>query len=101
MVSIANLIFGSTAFTIAVGTIIWRVIMLRLDSEIVALKHDLNLKDLQIENLQNVQTLLQRGLEEKFEHFAARMKGENLELDKRLRQIENYLSKNTTFDLRD
>lgn len=101
MLNVANLIFGSTAFSIAVGTILWRVIVLRLNSEVLALQHNLELKDLQIENLQDVQTLLQKGLEEKFEHFAARMKGENLEIDKRLRQIENYLSKNTTFDLRD
>lgn len=101
MVDTANLIFGTTAFSVSVGTILWRVIMLRLNSEVLDLQHNLQLKDIQIENLQNVQTLLQNGLEEKFNHFAARMKGENLELDKRTRQVENYLSKNTEFEPRD
>lgn len=101
MVDTASLIFGTTAFSISVGTVLWRVIMLRLNSEVLALQHNLEIKDLQIENLQDVQTLLQKGLEEKFEHFASRMKGENLEIDKRLRQIENYLSKKTEFEPRD
>jgi hypothetical protein len=97
---IAGLIFGSVACSVTVGTVIWRIITLKLNSEVLLLKHNLERKDLQISNLQDVQTLSHKGLEEKFGHFSTRTRAEVKELDGRTRQIENFLSKNSKFEAR-
>jgi hypothetical protein len=97
---VASLIFGSIACSVTVGTVFWRSVILKLNGEVLLLRHDLEKKDLQIGNLQDVQTLMQKGLEEKFGHFSTRTRGEVAELDKRLRQTEHYLSKTTDFEPR-
>jgi hypothetical protein len=97
---VAGFIFGSVACSITVGTVLWRAVTLKLNGEVLLLRHDLEKKDLQIANLQDVQILMQKGLEEKFGHFSIRTRAEVAELDKRARQIENFLSKTTDFEPR-
>jgi hypothetical protein len=99
-VTIAGFLFGAIACSLSVGTVLWRAITLKLNGEVLLLQHNLEKKDLQISNLQDVQTLMQKGLEEKFGHFSTRTRAEVLELDKRVRQIENFLSKGTDFEPR-
>lgn len=96
-----NLIFGFIACSISVGLIIWRAIILRLNAEMLLLQKKLEIKDLQIENLQDVQTLLSKGLEEKFEHFAVRTKLENAESKRLLGQVIHFLAKTTQFEPRE
>lgn len=96
-----NLVFGFIACSISVGLIVWRAIILRLNTEILSLQHKLEIKDIQIENLQDVQTLLSKGLEEKFEHFAGRIKLENLESKRSLGQVVHFLTKTTEFEIRE
>lgn len=98
---IAAFIFGAVACSIGVGTVLWRVITLKLSAEILLLRHDLEKKDLQIANLQDVQVLSHHGLEEKFEHFSGRIKSETSEASKHLRQIEHFLSKTTAYEPRE
>lgn len=97
---IAGFIFGSVACSVTVGTVLWRIIILKLNAEVLLLQHNLEKKDLQIENLQNVQTLGHQGLIEKFGHFSSRSRAEVTELDKRMRQVENFLSKKAGFEPR-
>lgn len=98
---LAGFTFGAVACAATLGTIIWRVISLKLASEILLLRHDLEKKDLQISNLQDVQVMLQNGSKEKFEHLLSRVKDDNLKIDKRLKHTENFLSKNTEFEVRE
>jgi hypothetical protein len=97
---IAALIFGTIACSVTVGTVLWRAVTLKLNGEVLLLRHDLERKDLQIENLQNVQALGFKGLDEKFGHFSTRSRAEVKELDARTRQIENFLSKKSNFEPR-
>jgi hypothetical protein len=97
---VAGFIFGAIACSLSVGTVLWRAITLKLNGEVLLLQHNLEKKDLQISNLQDVQTLMQKGLEEKFGHFSTRSRAETSELDKRVRQVENFLSKGTNFEPR-
>lgn len=83
------------------GAVLWRAITLKLNGEVLLLRHDLEKKDIQISNLQDVQVLSQRGLEERFEHVTIRLKNESASLEKRLRQVEHFLAKTTEFEPRD
>lgn len=96
-----NLFFGFIACSISVGVVLWRVIVLKLNTEILLLQKNLELKDLQIENLQDMQTLLSRGLEERIEHFSARTKLENAESRRLLNQVIHFLAKTSDFEPRD
>lgn len=98
---LSSFIFGAIGCSVTVGTVLWRVITLKVSSELLLLRHDLEKKDLQIANLQDVQTLLQNGIKEKFEHFSNRVKDENSKLDKRVKHTEYFLSKTTEFEPRD
>jgi hypothetical protein len=100
MNQVAALIFGAIACSVTVGTVVWKIVILKLNSEVLLLRHDLEKKDLQIENLQDVQQLSHNGLLEKFGHFSTRTRGEVAELDKRLKQVEHFLSKTTEFEPR-
>lgn len=100
-VETVNLIFGFIACSISVGLIVWRAIILRMNTEILLLQKNLEIKDVQIGNLQDVQTLLSRGLEEKFEHFATRTKLENAESKRLINQVIHFLTKTTPFEQRE
>jgi hypothetical protein len=97
---VAGFIFGTIACSVTVGTVLWRAVTLKLNGEVLLLRHDLEKKDLQISNLQDVQTLSHKGLDEKFGHFSTRTRAEVKELDGRTRQIENFLSKKSNFEPR-
>jgi hypothetical protein len=100
MSQVAPLIFGSVGCSIAVGTVLWRILTLKINGEVLLLRHDLEKKDLQIENLQDVQKLSHNGLIEKFGHFSTRSRAEVTEIEKRVRTLENFLSKVSKFEPR-
>lgn len=98
---LTSFIFGAIGCSIPVGTVLWRIISLKLDSEVRLMQHSLEKKDLQIESLQNIQILSQKGLEEKFEHYSTRVKGEIADLAKHIRQVDHFLAKTTAYEPRE
>lgn len=101
ILEISSFIFGVVACSFTMGTIVWRVLLLKIDKEIISLRNDLSHKDLQISNLQDVQTLIHRGLEEKFEHFSTRTRLEVAEVSKQVRYIDHFLVKTTVYETRE
>lgn len=93
--------FAAIACTISIGTILWRVLVLKINGEVLLLRHSLEKKDMEIEKMQDVHVLTWKGLEEKFGHFAARVKADQVEVKKNVSQIEHFLSKTTDYQPRD
>ncbi len=94
-------IFGAIGCSVTVGTILWRVLLLKLNSEVLLLRHDLERKDFQIASLQDVQTLSHNGLQEKFGHYSSRARTEIAEIAKHVRQIEHFLAKTSEYEPRE
>ncbi|MBW4514167.1 MAG: hypothetical protein KME11_03070 [Timaviella obliquedivisa GSE-PSE-MK23-08B] len=98
---ITGFIFGAIGCSVTVGTILWRVILIKVNSEMLLLRHDLEKKDLQISNLQDVQSLSHNGFKEKFSHFSERIRTEVVSIEKQVKHIDHYLSKTTSYETRE
>ncbi len=94
---------GLLSFCIGTISVVWRAsnavsrMKCELRDAINRVETDLTIKDLKLQNLQDVQVLSVNGFREKIEHFVSRTRGEIAENNKRLEDLESFLTKTTDF----
>ena len=71
-----------------------------LEKSISESNHDSEKKDLKLEGLQDRLVLGFNGFRERFEHFNTRYKNEHAEMNHRVQDIEQYLTKEFKFERR-
>jgi hypothetical protein len=86
---------GTVISLLSIAGTIWK-----FSSSFSAMKHRLELKDLQIECFVEKQELILNNLSEKFKHFSDRSRGEVGTALDRVIQVEDFLAKTTDFQRR-
>lgn len=80
------------------GKLIRVVSDLRL--ELAALKSESQVKDLEIQHQDERWNAAIHQTIQRFDHFSSRVRGEMVELSDSVRELQNYLAKTTTFEVR-
>ncbi len=94
---------GLVSFCVGTIAAVWRAssavakMQCELRDAINRVETDLTIKDLKLQNLQEVQVLSLNGFRKKIEHFIARTRGEIADHDRRLDDLEAFLTKTTDF----
>jgi hypothetical protein len=86
---------GTVISLISLIATIWKV-----SAAYAAMKHELELKDKEIEAFLDKQELIINGLQEKFGHFSNRFRGEVEAVSGRVSQLEDFLTKTTDYERR-
>ena len=68
-----------------------------MSTAVAEMRHNLEKQDIRLENLNDLHEAGFNGFKERIEHFTNRTRGEIGELNKRLEDVESYLTKSTDF----
>jgi hypothetical protein len=91
------ILFSITVLSFGAGLLhrVWLI-----SSAVSDVRHNLEKQDIRLENLNNLQQAGFTGFKERIEHFTVRTRGEAGEIDKRLDDVEGFLTKTTDFTRR-
>lgn len=99
---VVSVLGSAIAFAIPLLSIIWKAFSLisELRTQILENRNTIAILRNEVENLETRWQGETRQTLQQFQHFSTRVKGEVHQLNTQVRELQNYLSKTTTFEVR-
>lgn len=95
-------VLGFISFLIPIVAALWKGfnVIASLRSELLQIRHDNAVENLRIDHLQQSLDLSINGVLERISHYTTRSRSESEKFDKRLGDLEGFLTKSTEFERR-
>lgn len=97
-----SVIGSAFAFALPLVTMLWRAFstIAELKLQIVQNRNDLLLLSNKMDHIDDRWESATAQTGQKFDHFSNRLRGEVIQLNMQVRELQNYLSKTTSFEVR-